>query len=215
VVSIPILYNLFVSTRTVESNCELSTSNPGIQRDQHLMEPRSGRSRPGRLAIEALDWINSLELPAEEVAPSHEYFSNNARVSTSGGTKRRVLECRAKQLRHGWTTWVAKHNQLVNLKGAAQRDGPVQRERMSELKLRLVLKQWMRFVGHCYLSNSAATYISAKYVDRMKHKFKMRMILLYWSLRTRQRSHIKARCWRAWRIHCGRRALLARVSCYF
>jgi hypothetical protein len=178
------------------------------------MEPRSGRSRHGRLAIEALDWINSLELPAEEVTPPDEYFRDLKRVRTSGGTERRVLECRAKQLRHGWTTWMSKHNQLVNLKAAAQRDGPVQMRRMSKLKLHFVLKQWLRFVDHCYLSKSATAYTNAKYVDKMEHKFKMRMMLVYWSLRTRHRSHMKAQCWRAWRIHCRKRALLARVSCY-
>lgn len=159
------------------------------------------RKQSSKLAREALDWINSLELPAATAEP-HDTSSVHYHVA----------EYRAKLLQRGLSMWISKHSLRLTTRLSLKAKSTICSDRMLVVRQKLAFKRWRWFVDHCYLSKAAVEYIDNKYIDNMKHRFKLRIYLLYWLARAQHRHRMKALVIRTWEMRRRGSRLLKQVE---
>jgi len=167
-----------------------------------------------KLAKEALDWINSLELPLAS-APLRDqsgYLYEQRSTRTVGDEATRKAAYRRHLLRCGLSKWIRKHKSK-GLKKLRILEHEVNASlRLQDWRSRLCLKKWLQFIQIRRINHYVEQRAELKLAMGMSHRYKLQLYLHYWLQKTNIRLRIKIETFRDWRRSVLARNLARMVS---
>lgn len=171
------------------------------------------RNKDRKLALEALHWINSLELPPAPIVQKYSFFDESSRLAISEQDyDEYISQYRNVVLRRGWLRLIQGTKQRKQARVRCLANECIAVGGRRSMVLRRSIQQWRWFVAHCYLSNAAMDYIERKYQDKMMHRYKLHTVLAYWRIRAKQRKRQKSLTFAVWRKGCTGHKLVFTVS---
>lgn len=160
-----------------------------------------------KLAKEALDWINSLELPSAPVALSEQsgYLCEQRTTRNVGDEASRKAAYRRRLLHCGLSKWIRKHKSN-GLKKLRILEHEVNASlRLQDWRSRVCLNKWLQFVQLQRIAHYVGQRAELKLAMGMPHRYKLQLCLHYWLQKTNIRLRMKIETFQQWK-----RSMLAR-----